>query len=183
MATIEASRPTTRSLASITSHFFSTSAVLVEWVLPNMDSSVRFQEARFYARRHRNVNRQAPESSRKPPRSRVRYHDTVSCRLAPAFARIGATDHSGAASTPLWNRIGPGRMGDHLALSVRIDGDFADREPLADQINGRGLAEEIDRGAGGDRMRDGADLSKNRHVERCVANAEHRRSRDRAAGP
>jgi hypothetical protein len=31
----------------MTSHFFSTSAVLVEWVLPNMDSSVRFQEARF----------------------------------------------------------------------------------------------------------------------------------------
>src|SRR5277367_6253848 len=82
-------------------------------------------------------------------------------------------------------------MGDHLALSVRIDGDFADREPLAeldqsrlaDQINGRGLAEEIDRGAGGDRMRDGADLTKNRHIERSVANSEHRRSGDRAAGP
>ena len=59
-------------------------------------------------------------------------------------------------------------MGDHLTLSVGIERHFANSEPfaeldqprLADQINGRGLAEEIDRGAGGDRMRDGADLVK-----------------------
>ena len=57
-------------------------------------------------------------------------------------------------------------MGDHLAFSVGIERHFANREPfseldqfrLADQISGRGLAEEIDRGAGRDRMRDGADL-------------------------
>src|SRR5271169_412169 len=36
IATIDASRPTTRPLASMRSHFFSISAVLVEWVLPNM---------------------------------------------------------------------------------------------------------------------------------------------------
>jgi hypothetical protein len=61
-------------------------------------------------------------------------------------------------------------MSDHLALSVGIDCDFANREPfaeldqprLANQIDGRGLAEDVDRGASRDRMRDGADLSKNR---------------------
>ena len=47
MATIEASRPTTRSLASMTSHFFSTSAVLVEWVLPNMIVPFDFRKAGF----------------------------------------------------------------------------------------------------------------------------------------
>ncbi len=33
---IEARRPTTRPSASISTHFFSISAVLVEYVLPNM---------------------------------------------------------------------------------------------------------------------------------------------------
>src|ERR1700733_13433058 len=110
----------------------------------------------------------------------MRYYDTARQRpLAPP------------SRTPSGNRIGAGRMGDHLALSVGIDGDFADRElfaeldqpRLADEIDGRRLAEEIDRGAGGDRMRDGADLVQDRHVERGVANAEHRWPRNRAAGP
>src|ERR1700722_6460917 len=82
-------------------------------------------------------------------------------------------------------------MGDHLTLTVGIERHLANSEPLAkldqprlaDQINGRGLPEEIDRGAGRDRMCDGADLSKNRHIERGVANSEHRGSGDRAAGP
>jgi hypothetical protein len=41
-----------------------------------MDSSVRFQEARFYPRGRSNVNRQASESSRKLPVLALRYHDT-----------------------------------------------------------------------------------------------------------
>ena len=70
-------------------------------------------------------------------------------------------------------------MGDHLALSFGIERHLANREPLAeldqpclaDEIDGRGFAQEIDRGAGGDRMSDATDLAQDRNEQRRVADA------------
>src|SRR5271156_4308033 len=72
-------------------------------------------------------------------------------------------------------------MGDHVALSLRVERPLADREPLAeldqpgfaDEVGRRGLAQEVDRHVGGDRMGDPAELAQDRDIERDVAEREH----------
>ncbi len=60
----------------MTSHFFSTSAVLVEWVLPNMMDPFDFR-SRASSRGAREMSTaKRGESPTKPPLSLVRYHNT-----------------------------------------------------------------------------------------------------------
>ena len=189
MATIEASLPTTRSLASMTSHFFSTFAVLVEWVLPNMDRPFDFRR-RASSRASAGMSTVKRRTAKKTTESIMRYHGVadLACSFA-AFEPVGVLIMPEQLHAALESNS-PRRMGDHFALSVGIDRRFANRESfaeldqfrLADQIHRRGLAEEIDRGAGGDRMRTGPISFKiaNRARRR---NAEHRRAGDRAARP
>ena len=93
---------------------------------------------------------------------RVRNDDWARSRDARVIKATAGSRPDGFAAN--WNRIGPGRVGDHLALALGIERHFADREPLAeldqsrlaDEVGGLGSAQEIDRSAGGDRMRDAA---------------------------
>ncbi len=94
------------------------------------------------------------------------------------------------ALTAIRDRIGPGRMADHVGASFGIDRHVADRESLAelqqaaigDQVARLGLPQKIEVEARGNRERHGTDMGENRRIEGKVRQRHHGRARDGAAG-
>lgn len=92
-------------------------------------------------------------------------------------------------SSTLRDRIGPGRVTDHIGTAVRVNRYVADRQTLAqlqepaigDEVALLGLPQEVEVQARGDGERHRADMRQDRHVEGEIRQGHHGRPRDRSA--
>src|ERR1700716_1575189 len=166
MAMIEARRPSTSPSASISSHFFCTSAVLREKVFMGLSSvSGRLWRAR-------------------------RGMSTWLYNLA-LYQRLKITVLYYPSLRVRRNRVGYRGMSHGILDALAPYREVADGEraakfhqpSLPDQVGGFGFAHEVDVGVGWEGGGDGPELTQNQEIEAEIDQPHQRWTRDRAAGP
>src|SRR5262249_21729750 len=151
-----ASRPTTRPVASIITHFFSTSAGFAENVFMAWLPSGAGPRRRVIHRR---------PAPRPPPPLKKSAIKTISYSYGFIITR-------NKSRAPRRNRIGRGDVGDGIVVPVGANGDFPRRKLLPELQKSRfsgevalgGLAQEIDVEVDGDRERHRPNGGKDRDI-------------------